>query len=291
VTTLPSRLKLISLALFGSCFVISTTGLAVSQSQPQIPPAEMVKAVIYNELHPSNSPDVHWKYKLEKQLEGRLETREVVETKSGSIDKLLSTSGKPLSEEQRRGENERILKFTRDPEQQKKAELARKKDAAQCDAFLKMIPDAFVFQYAGESGNLVKVTFKPNPQFRAPSREGKVLQQMAGEMWVDGRQKRLSSINGQLMNEVKFAGGLLGHLEKGGQFMVKRSELAPGDWEVTELAVNMRGKALLFKTIAVQQKEIHSDFERVPGDLSLAEAANLLLRQTVVASARVGSGK
>jgi hypothetical protein len=36
----------------------------------------------------------------------------------------------------------------------------------------------------------------------------------------------------------------------------------------------------------VQQKEVHSNFERVPDDLSLADAANLLLRQTLVASKR-----
>jgi hypothetical protein len=128
------------------------------------------------------------------------------------------------------------------------------------------------------------VVFKPNPHFRPPSREGRVLQQMAGEIWVDARQKRLVSINGQLINEVKFAGGFLGHLEKGGRFTVKRAELAPGDWELTEMNVNMRGKALLFKTISVQQKELHSKFERVGADVSLSDAANLLLRQNLVAS-------
>jgi hypothetical protein len=111
-----------------------------------------------------------------------------------------------------------------------------------------------------------------------------VLQQMAGEIWVDARQKRLVSINGQLTNEVKFGGGLLGHLEKGGQFTVKRAEIAPQDWEVTEMTVNMHGKALLFKSISVQQKELHSNFERVPDDLSVSDAANLLLRQTLVAA-------
>ena len=94
-----------------------------------------------------------------------------------------------------------------------------------------MVPDAFLFEYAGESGDLIKLTFKPNPAFRPPSREGKVLHEMAGEIWVDAEQQRLVSINGQLVNEVKFAGGLLGHLEKGGQFSVKRAEIAPGHWD------------------------------------------------------------
>jgi hypothetical protein len=59
---------------------------------------------------------------------------------------------------------------------------------------------------------------------------------------------------------------------------------------MTGLDVNMQGKALLFKSISVQQKEIHSDFERVPDDLTLADAANLLLRQTMVASKSIPAG-
>jgi hypothetical protein len=265
--------------LFAPCI-----GLAESQANAQLSPTDMVKSVIYNELHPSGSSNIRWEYRVDKESDGKQETREVVETKSGSLDKLLSSAGKPLSDAQTRNETGRILRFSHSPEEQRKAEQARRKDAEQCDSFMLMIPDAFVFNYAGESGDLMKVSFKPNPQFRPPSREGKVLQQMAGEMWVDARQKRLVSINGQLMNEVRFAGGFLGHLEKGGQFTVKRAELASGDWELTEMTVNMRGKALLFKTISVQQKELHSNFERVPDDLSLSDAANLLLRQTIVAS-------
>jgi hypothetical protein len=248
-----------------------------------ISPSDLVKSVIYNELHPASTVDVHWKYQLIKDVDGKEEARAVVETKSGSLDRLLSVAGKPLTGAQESTEAGRILKFSHSPEEQRKAEQNRRKDAEQCNTILKMIPDAFIFEYAGESGTAAKLTFKANPKFVPPSREGKVLQQMAGEMWVDATQKRLISINGRLINDVKFGGGLLGHLEKGGQFSVKRAEIAPGDWEMTELTVNMQGKALLFKSICVQQKELHSNFEQISDDLSLADAANLLLRQTVVA--------
>ena len=45
---------------------------------------------------------------------------------------------------------------------------------------------------------------------------------------------------------------------------------------MTALHVDMKGKALLFKTIGVQVTENHSDFHRVPDDLTLSEAAALL---------------
>src|SRR5262249_37664836 len=113
--------------------------------------------------------------------------------------------------------------------------------------------------------------------------EGKVMHQLAGEVWVDSRQLRLVAIDGQLLNEVKFGGGLFGRLEKGGRFAVRRTEISQGRWELTELDVNMHGKALLFKTICVQQKELHHDFERVPGDLTMTDAAALLMNKSLVA--------
>jgi hypothetical protein len=267
-------------------FVVSGIASAESQSEAQLSPADLVKAVIRSELSTSDVSEVRWKYLVDKDVDGKQETREVVETKSGSLDRLIAIAGRPLSDGQQRDETERILRLSHNPEEQRKLEQTRRKDAEQCNAFLQMVPDAFVFENAGESGDLIKLTFRPNPRFRPPSREGKVLHEMAGEIWVDAKQQRLVSINGQLMNEVKFAGGLLGHLEKGGQFAVKRAEIVPGHWEVTEMAVDMRGKALLFKTISVQQKELHRNFERVPDDLTMSDAAALLLRQSLIAAKR-----
>jgi hypothetical protein len=268
--------------MFLGVIFLSFPNLALPQSNA-LSPSDVVKAVIHRELESSDA-GMRWKYLLVKEVDGKQETREVIETKSGSLDRLIATEGRPLTTEQQRDETERILRISHDQEERLKLEQTRRKDAEQCNRFLQMVPDAFRFEYAGESGGLTKITFTPNPDYRPDSREGKVLHEMAGEIWVDVKQQRLISIRGQLVNEVKFAGGLLGHLEKGGQFLVKRAQIAPGDWEVTELAVNMQGKALLFKTISVQQKELHRDFERVPDNLSMSDAAALLLQQSLIAA-------
>jgi hypothetical protein len=266
--------------------LVSSFVTAQSQSNVPLSAADLVRAVIRSEVNSSNVAKIRWKYLLVKEVDGKQETREVVETKSGSLDRLIAIAGSPLSAGQERDETERILRLSHNPEEQRKLEQIRKKDAEQCGAFFKMVPEAFLFEYAGKEGNVVKLSFKPNPAFRPPSREGKVLHEMAGEVWVDANQQRLVSINGHLINEVKFAGGLLGHLEKGGQFAVKRTEVGPAHWEVTEMTVNMQGKALLFKTISVQQKELHRNFERVPVDLTIADAAAILLNQSLIAANR-----
>jgi hypothetical protein len=150
----------------------------------------------------------------------------------------------------------------------------------------KILPEAFVFDYAAHQGDLVTLTFRPNPNFQPPSLEARVFHSMQGEMTVDTKQERLAALNGYLMEDVKFGGGLLGHLDKGGKFEVRQTEVAAGQWEMTTLVVDMKGKALLFKTIGVHETENHSDFQRVPDDLTLAEAAGILNRQTVVADNR-----
>jgi hypothetical protein len=281
-----SRTTLAAALFFGLAF----SDHVQAQTQQQPGPGDLVKSVIQKELSSSASSDVQWKYVLEKDIDGKRETREVVETKSGSLDRLLAIAGKPLGTTQQHDELQRLLRLSHNPDEQRKLAEARKKDADQCVAFLKMIPQTFIFEYAGEhagpNGELVKLTFKPNPNFQPPTREGKVMHELAGTLWVDIKQQRLAAINGQLLNEVKFGGGLLGHLEKGGSFNVKRMEIAPGQWELTEMEVDMRGKALLFKTISVQQNERHHDFQRIPDDITMADAAAMLMNKSLLAEKR-----
>jgi hypothetical protein len=103
---------------------------------------------------------------------------------------------------------------------------------------------------------------------------------------VHATQQRLARIQGQLTSDVKFAGGLLGHLNKGGKFSVEQTELAPGQWELTRMEIDMQGKAFFFKTIAVQERQYRSNFRRVADDVSLSEAANMLIRHVMVAANR-----
>jgi hypothetical protein len=48
--------------------------------------------------------------------------------------------------------------------------------------------------------------------------------------------------------------------------------------------VDMQGKALLLKSISVQQKERRTNYRTVPSTLSLAEAAEMLTKQVVLAA-------
>jgi hypothetical protein len=99
---------------------------------------------------------------------------------------------------------------------------------------------------------------------------------MVGNIWFNTKDTRLQAINGRLNHEVKFGGGILGHLDRGGNFNVKQAEVAPGYWELTVLNVTMKGKALFFKTIDVQQKMSRSGFLEVSDQTSAQQGAAML---------------
>jgi hypothetical protein len=141
-----------------------------------------------------------------------------------------------------------------------------------------MMPDAFLFSHGERRGDLIQLNFRPNPHFKPHTREAQVFHAMEGSISLT-KQNRLAEISGHLTREVKFAGGLLGHLDEGGQFDVQQAEVAPGYWELTVLKVQMKGKALFFKTIGAQQKFSKSNFKLVPDDLTMAQAAELLRKQ------------
>ncbi|HTZ73211.1 MAG TPA: hypothetical protein VMB47_04775, partial [Candidatus Aquilonibacter sp.] len=102
-------------------------------------------------------------------------------------------------------------------------------------------------------------------------------------------EDRLAEIDGHLSHRVDFGWGILGHLDRGGRFHVVQREVAPGHWEIVRLQVDMRGKALFFKSISVQQNETRSDYKLLPQDITLAQAANMLIHQSP-SSSRASAG-
>jgi hypothetical protein len=224
------------------------------------------------------------------EVEGRekREVREIIETQYGDLSRLLYVNGRPLSEEEQQKEDERIEMLTSNLSEHRKQQQARNEDGDEARRLLKVLPDALLFSYQQRRGNLVKLSFKPTPDFKPPSGEAHVFHEMEGEAWFDTAQNRLVQITGHLTHEVRFAGGLLGHLDRGGRFEVRQAEVAPGHWEVTTLNVDMKGRVLFFKTIGVRQKECRTDFRGVPDNLTLTQAAHILRRQALAALHRLG---
>ena len=273
-----------ALALASLLFASLSSSQTVNEP---LPANECVRQIIDNELQAEQNDHSHWMLRLEIQKSGKAEVREVVETKDGDLDWLISVNGKSLAEDEQRERERGLQRLVSNPAELQKSQREKEEDVARSQRLLKMLPDAFVFDYGERRGDFQEMKFKPNPHFRPPSHEAAAFHGMEGGLWVNAKQKRLAEISGHLTRPVKFGGGLLGHLDAGGQFYVKQEEVQPGYWELAVLNVHLKGRALFFKTIGVQEKMERSRFRRVRDDLTAAQGAKLLYQQVRKASGGV----
>ena len=235
----------------------------------------LVRDILQNELRAQAEDHSLWCYRKLTDKDGKQQLFAACQTKTLEIDRLMAVNGKPLTEQQWNQENQRIERLLNSRSQLKKEKQQQREDGEQATHLLKMVPDAFLFQQESSEANRITLHFTPNPAFRASGSSESVFHHMEGTLTLDVKQKRLVEISGHLNSEVKFAGGLLGHLDKGGTFYVKQQEVGPGCWEMTRMDVQMNGKALFFKTISVSTREIDTDFQAVPAAASIQQVAAL----------------
>lgn len=259
-------------------FVGQSIGAPVSAlpAKLQLDAGRLARKVFENEVQAQINDQSLWSYRRLKEEQGKKKIFAVCETNDGEIDRLLEVNGQELNPKQRQAEDQRIQKMLDDPDQMRQQQKKSEEDGKQERELLRMFPEAFRFQYAGMQGNLIKLTFSPNPDFRPSNRAAQVFHHMEGSLLVDGEQKRLAEIEGRLTSPVKFGWGLLGHLDKGGTFLVDQQDMGSGHWQLTTLDVEMDGKALFFKTIAVREKELNTDFQQVPESIRPWQAFELL---------------
>jgi len=177
--------------------LLSVPARPQSASSSQVSANDLARRVITNELT-FQDDHTNWMYRLEKEQSGKKRAEEIIETKEGSLSRLLSIDDRPRSAKQQEEENKRVQELMTSRSAKRKLQRELEDATLQGRRLFKMLPDAFVFSYAGDDGNLVKLSFRPNPNFRPPSMEARVFHDMEGEMWVDCKQERLAAFSGHL---------------------------------------------------------------------------------------------
>lgn len=270
-----------------ACGVTLLVLSAAAENFPSLlPPQELVRAVVANELKPDPPDAPRLAYRDHKQNSRGSQTELLVETRRTMVGLIVERDGRPLTAQERENEMARVQRFVNDPEELKKKARREKEDSDHEAEIMRALPDAFIYTFAGkEMGHadlgedgveLLRFNFEPNPNYSPPTRVERVLTGMKGFVLLDPKQYRLAEIDGTLFRSVDFGWGFLGSLNKGGHFIVRQAEVAPRQWAVTTMDLAFSGKILLLKSLNVQSKDVFSDFRTVPGNLTFAEGLQML---------------
>jgi hypothetical protein len=266
-------------------FVVALFGLGLTAAQalsqtpaptPTEPAQQLVADVIYNELR-DRQCDSFWEYRSVRVTSNQDIVREQVETSQGPIFRILEDHNHPLDPEQRHKEEQRLDELVTKPGAMNGTLQDHLKDEARMERIMRMIPDAFIFQYDGPAeGDEVRLTYRPNPAYTPSNYEGRVVHALAGTFVVNQRLKRMIDMKGQMLERVDFGYGLLGYIEKGGTFELRREQVSETRWKTSLVDVHIQGRVFLLHSVTKDQREERSNFRPVPLDISLAAAKDRL---------------
>jgi hypothetical protein len=246
--------------------------------------AQLMREVIRNEIQSQIQDPGHWRFREVREADGKKELREVYQTECGDIYRVLAINDGLINSKQVAAEDRRLRKLFSDPDRMREKQEEQRADSEKARKMLNMLSDAFLYQYKGTKDHLIRLEFTPNQEFQPTNRTGEVFHYLTGSVLIDGQSKRLAEINGRLTADVKFGGGLLGHLEKGGTFLVVRKDVGFGHWQLAALDIEMNGKAMLFKTVSIQQKKSYYNYTRLPEDMTLERVKGALAEETIEAN-------
>ncbi len=217
------------------------------------------------------------------------QTKLIVETREATAGILVEVDGHPLTPQQRLAEEARLENYIHNPEELNRKRRQEKEDSERTQRIMKALPNAFVYEWGGtERGSagvgsleddLVRLNFRPNPNYEPPSRVEQVLTGMQGHLLLDAKQNRIAEIDGTLEKDVGFGWGFLGHLDRGGRFLVQQADVGNHQWEMTHMELAFTGKILFVKKLNIRSNDSFSDFHPVARDLTFAQGVALLEKE------------
>jgi hypothetical protein len=275
--------------LFASA-ALHPTSVSASPSGPAQanPPAKdlsseeaqaMVKRVLQAELTAVEDTSHPMQYRLRKSSPRLATTKLLVESRDGDVARLLAINDTPLNAQDAQNEQARLQTLLKEPEMQRKRKEREQADSERAKKIMRALPYAFNYAFAGftqtPEGPSYRFTFQPNPKFDPQDLEAQVLKGMAGELWIDVAQQRVTRLEGKRLYDVNYGLGILGKLDQGGTLLLEQADIGDHQWRTTHMVLIMNAR-VLFKTVKLDTTLELSSYVPVATALSYQQAIQIL---------------
>ncbi len=189
------------------------------------------------------------------------------------ITTLVKKDGKPLDEKEQEKESERVRKRIeehqkRQAKKEAKDEKAKEqgknedKDEPGIEVFLRACQFVNPRRERFRGQDVLVFDFEPNPEFKPHNLEEKVVQKLAGVVWVDEKAHDVARLEAYFVGDVKIAGGLLANVQKGTSFVFEQAYINNEVWLPTYMEGHLGARVLLVKGFKVSFVTRYSDYKK-----------------------------
>jgi hypothetical protein len=263
----------------------ATTKDAGTASILSVPPRSWSVDATANELVALHHNDSYLRYRMHIVNEKGDQVRDIIESKDGTVARLILRDGKPLTEEENNAERQRLNDMLASPTAFAKHVRNGDSERRIADRLAPLMPDAMLYSYApgqpqtdNNNGSLeVVLDYKPNPKFVPPSTEAQALTGLEGRIWIDAKTRHVVRMEGTVSHPVNFGWGMLAHIYPGGKLALEQTSAGNDRWIFTRFSMTMSVRALMVKTLNVHSNVETSALQTLPGPMSYQDAIRLLL--------------
>ena len=263
----------------------TSAGKADASASPlSVNPRFWVEAAAANELTALHYQGSYLRYRMHLIDEKGDQTRDVIETKDGSVARLILRNGKPLTEEQDKAERQRLNDMLASPSAYAKHVKNDATGRKIADSLIKLMPDAMLHTYVpgqpqtGKNPGMTEVVidYEPNPKFSPPTTTAEALTGLKGRVWIDAKSKYVVRMEGSIFRPINFGWGMLAHIYPGGKLMIEQTDSGGGRWIFTNFTEQLSVRALMVKTVNVNTNVEASEFKPI-NEMSYQDAIHVLL--------------
>lgn len=247
-------------------------------------PRSWAVAATANELEDLHHSNSYLRYRMHVVDAKGDQVRDVIESKDGSVARLILKDGRPLTEDEDKAERQRLNDMIASPSSYFKHVKNEDEGRKLADQLIRLMPDAMVYSYTpgqpqtGRSGGLeIVLDCKPNPKFSPPSIPAQALMGLEGRVWIDAKSRQVVRMEGTIFRAVNFGWGMLAHIYPNGHLLLEQTNAGGTRWIFSQFKEDLSVRALMVKTIHVRADVDAGSFQTLPGPLGYQDAVRMLL--------------
>lgn len=190
------------------------------------------------------------------------------------VSTLTKKNGVPLAEEEQKKENEKTRKTIENVQKEQakkeaKAEKAQEEgkegkedDDVGIETFLHVCQFVNPRRERFRGQDVLVFDFEPNPDFKPHKIVEKIVQKLAGVIWIDEKAHDVARLEAYFVGDFRFGGGLLANLQKGTSFVFEQAYMNNEVWLPTYEEAHVGARFLLVKGIKINAVTRYSDYKR-----------------------------
>lgn len=196
------------------------------------------------------------------------------------ISTMTKKDGKALSEAEENKEiekaNKRVEEMRKEQEKKDAKEQKAKEEGKQekdedevgIEMFLRTCQFVNPRRERFRGQDVLVFDFEGNPEYKPRNLEEKIVQKLAGVVWVDEKAHDVARLEGYFAGDAKIAGGLLATVQKGTGFVFEQEYVNNEVWLPTYEEAHGGVKVLLVKGFRVGEVTKYSDYKKYHVDAS-----------------------